>query len=149
MVLFAIVGVVLDQLSKSWVQGINLPAHGMAITSFFNLRLVGNTGVSFSLLDGLSPWALFVVSALIMLFFVLMWVWETQTIGAWAFTLIISGAIGNLIDRGTYGVVRDFLDFHIWGYHWPTFNIADILITGGAGLYVIDILRVGANSRTT
>ena len=52
--------------------------------------------------------------------------------------LIISGAIGNLIDRIRFGAVVDFLDFHIGGYHWPSFNVADICIVVGVGLYLLN-----------
>ena len=52
--------------------------------------------------------------------------------------LIAGGAIGNLIDRIRFGAVVDFLDFHIGGWHWPAFNIADICITVGVGLYLLN-----------
>ena len=51
---------------------------------------------------------------------------------------IVGGAMGNLIDRVRFGAVVDFLDFHIGGYHWPAFNVADIFICLGVGLYILN-----------
>mgnify|MGYP003351637601 CR=1 FL=1 len=59
----------------------------------------------------------------------------------WPDVFILGGAIGNLIDRLAYGHVIDFIDFHIGGWHWPAFNIADGAITIGAALFVLDELR--------
>jgi signal peptidase II len=56
-------------------------------------------------------------------------------------TLILGGALGNLIDRIAYGYVIDFLDFHVGGLHWPAFNVADSAITLGAVLFILDELR--------
>jgi signal peptidase II len=56
-------------------------------------------------------------------------------------TLILGGALGNLIDRIAYGHVIDFLDFHVSGLHWPAFNVADSAITLGAVLFILDELR--------
>ena len=58
-----------------------------------------------------------------------------------ALALILGGALGNVIDRLAYGHVIDFLDFHVGGWHWPAFNLADSAITIGAVLLVIDELR--------
>jgi signal peptidase II len=54
--------------------------------------------------------------------------------------LIVGGALGNLIDRVRFGAVIDFLDFHVGGWHWPAFNIADICIATGVGLYLLNWL---------
>jgi signal peptidase II len=58
-----------------------------------------------------------------------------------ALSLILGGAIGNVIDRVLFGAVIDFLDFHLGGYHWPAFNVADSAITCGAALLIWDGLR--------
>ena len=58
-----------------------------------------------------------------------------------ALALILGGALGNVIDRVVYGHVVDFLDFHLNGYHWPAFNVADCGICIGAALLIIDELR--------
>jgi signal peptidase II len=59
----------------------------------------------------------------------------------WGLALILGGAVGNLIDRLMYGHVIDFLDFYVKNWHWPAFNVADIAICLGAGLYILDELR--------
>ncbi len=64
-----------------------------------------------------------------------------QRLFCWALALILGGAIGNLIDRVAYGHVIDFLDFHVHGWHWPAFNVADSAITVGAILFVLDEFR--------
>jgi len=64
-----------------------------------------------------------------------------QTGFALAATLILAGAIGNTIDRLTWGVVIDFIDLHAGGWHWPAFNLADSYITVGAALFILDELR--------
>jgi signal peptidase II len=66
-----------------------------------------------------------------------------QRLFAWALTLILGGAVGNVIDRVLYGHVVDFLDFHAGGWHFPAFNVADSAITVGAALLILDeLLRV-------
>jgi signal peptidase II len=54
--------------------------------------------------------------------------------------LIIGGAFGNLIDRIRFGAVIDFLDLHVGGWHWPAFNVADMFIVIGVGLYIINMI---------
>jgi signal peptidase II len=64
-----------------------------------------------------------------------------QVLFSLAATLIISGAIGNTIDRLSYGYVVDFIDWHYAGWHWPAFNFADSFIMVGAGLFILDEIR--------
>jgi signal peptidase II len=64
-----------------------------------------------------------------------------QRLFCWALALVLGGAIGNLIDRIAYGHVIDFLDFHVAGWHWPAFNVADSAICIGAAMFIIDELR--------
>ncbi|MEX3824804.1 signal peptidase II, partial [Paraburkholderia sp. BR14262] len=65
----------------------------------------------------------------------------TQKLFCTALALIMGGALGNVIDRLLYGHVIDFLDFHVGGWHWPAFNLADSAICIGAALLVFDELR--------
>ena len=65
---------------------------------------------------------------------------EGQRLQQSALILIFGGAIGNLIDRVQIGYVIDFIDWHYNGYHWPTFNVADISISVGVGLLIIDMI---------
>ncbi len=71
-----------------------------------------------------------------------LWIWQARTkMMSLAFGLVLGGAIGNLSDRLRFGAVTDFLDFHIYGYHWYTFNIADCAIVIGVGLILLEYLK--------
>ena len=104
--------------------------------------LVHNTGAAFSLLSdagGMQNWLFGFIAVVASIWIV--WLLRKhagQTLYALALTLILGGALGNLIDRIMYGYVVDFLSFH-WGPHYfPTFNIADSAITCGAALLIWD-----------
>ena len=108
------------------------------ITPFFNIVHVKNLGVSFSLLYNnhkLGPWILGLISIFIT-FFVIHLLRKTSNVKSKiALAAVIGGALGNLFDRFKFGGVIDFLDFHVLQYHWPAFNIADIAIVLGLGVY--------------
>ncbi|HEX5078634.1 MAG TPA: signal peptidase II [Geminicoccaceae bacterium] len=132
----------LDQLSK-WIalDLLDLAARPITVTSFFNLVMVWNRGVSFGMLDSLgafAPWLLSGV-ALAVVIGLLFWLKRSEhAMTAIGLGLVIGGAIGNALDRLRHGAVVDFLDFHLAGYHWPAFNLADAGICVGAGLIVVD-----------
>jgi signal peptidase II len=119
----------------------------VSVTSFLNLVLVYNRGAAFSFLAGASGWQreFFIGIALAASAWVvyLLRRHSHETLFAFSLSLILGGAIGNLIDRLLYGAVVDFLDFHLYGYHWPAFNVADSAITCGAVLLVWESLRPG------
>jgi signal peptidase II len=133
-----------DQASKAIV--LALLAEPIRVTGFFNLVLVWNRGVSFGMLGGLgasAPWLL-IGLALAVAVALTIWLWrEARVLTGLALGLVIGGALGNAIDRVRFGAVVDFLDFHLSGYHWPAFNVADSAIVVGAGLLVLDGLRAG------
>lgn len=137
--------VLLDQLSKITMS--RLLAYGQSeyLTSFFNLVMVYNKGAAFSFLADSGGWQRWFFSALalsVSLFIV--WMLNrnaNQRMFCWSLSLILGGAVGNLIDRLVHGHVIDFLDFHVGGWHWPAFNVADAAITIGAALFVLDELR--------
>ena len=145
----AAVLVVLDQLSKFAITRWLAYGSGMEITSFFNLVLVHNKGAAFSFLAGASGWQreLFIGIAIVAIAWViyLLRKYPRQTLFCAALTLILGGAIGNVIDRLWVGAVIDFLDFHAAGYHWPAFNVADSAITCGAVMLVWDGFRGDAS----
>ncbi|MGQ9685714.1 MAG: signal peptidase II [Thiobacillaceae bacterium] len=133
----------LDQASKVAVQAYLAPYQDVvAIAPFFNLVHVHNTGAAFSLFanqDGWQRW--FFLGVALVASVVILWLLHGtrgRTPFCIALALILGGALGNVIDRLAYGHVIDFLDFHIAGWHWPAFNMADSAITVGAGLLIWD-----------
>ena len=136
---------ILDQLTKiiaknSLFEGVSQP-----VTSFLNWTLVYNSGAAFSFLAQAGGWQRWfftgvgIIAALIMI-----WLIRKnahQTIFSLALSLVLSGAIGNVIDRIIYGAVVDFVDVHYMGWHWPAFNIADSAITIGVILLIVDEIK--------
>lgn len=101
-------------------------------TSFFNLVLVWNNGVSFSMFSSTSivnRIGLLTISILITIYVISLMKKETDKYYKICYSMIIGGALGNIFDRTRYGAVIDFLDFHIGKYHWPAFNVADTFIS--------------------
>ncbi|MFN3593352.1 MAG: signal peptidase II [Thiobacillaceae bacterium] len=134
---------VLDQASKRLVMASLTPYQEViAVTPFFNLVHVHNTGAAFSLFadqPGWQRWFFLAVASIAS--GVILWLLAAtrgRTLFAIGLALILGGALGNLIDRLAYGHVVDFLDFHAAGWHWPAFNLADSAITLGAGLLIWD-----------
>ncbi len=140
----------LDQLSKIAITRILTVGGSIELASFFNVVLVHNRGAAFSLLSSASGWQreVFIAIAVIASVWVvyLLRKYPRQTLFCCALSLILGGAIGNVIDRVLFGAVIDFLDFHVAGYHWPAFNVADSAITCGAVLLVWDGLRPKSGS---
>jgi signal peptidase II len=145
---------VLDQLSKWWVVARFALGHGDAITSFFNLVRVHNEGAAFSFLSSAGGWQRWFFTALgIAAAGFMLWMLRRhgqQKLFAFALSMLLGGAVGNVIDRLVHGYVIDFLDFH-WdflvplfaGGHFPAFNLADSAITLGACCLLLDeLLRV-------
>jgi signal peptidase II len=143
----ALLLVVLDQLSKYWVSTSLRYGEARAYAGFFNLVLAHNQGAAFSFLAGAGGWqrGFFIAIALvaIVVISVLLARHAADKLFCLALALILGGAIGNVIDRIVLGYVVDFLDFHVAGWHWPAFNLADSAITVGALLLVADSLRPG------
>ncbi len=112
-----------------------IPSHKpITVTPFFNLILTINYGVSFAMFTASHVYGVYALIALTSLLscVVLYFALTTQTfIEKLGFSLVLSGALGNLFDRIRLGGVVDFLDFHVAGYHWPAFNVADAAICMG------------------
>jgi len=138
----------LDQWTKNVVQE-KLFLHQSigVIPGFFNLVHVRNTGGAFGIFGGERGGLgslLFVVVSLIAVGAILVFfikAKEDEKTLSLSLSLVLSGAIGNLIDRFRYGEVVDFLDFYFLSYHWPAFNIADSAICIGIGLMAFELLR--------
>ena len=137
--------VVVDQLAKYAAVQYLAVNKFVAVTPFFNLVLVYNSGAAFSILSDAAGWqrGLFIAIALIAAAWIvyLLRKYPQQRLFALALSLVLAGAVGNVIDRILLGTVIDFLDFHALGYHWPAFNVADSAITCGAALLIWDALR--------
>lgn len=140
----ALLVLLLDQATK-WLMllVVMAPPRIIEVTGFFNLVLAWNTGVSFSAFAGSGPagrWILVGV-AVVICGFVLAWMGRTQRrLLIAGFAVIVGGALGNVIDRLIHGAVVDFLDFHLAGWHWPAFNLADTAITLGVVAIIADSL---------
>lgn len=114
------------------------------VTDFFNIVFTWNPGASFSLFRALGEAAPIIMIFLTGFIIGALGYYMVRRAGAYEklpLALIVGGALGNLIDRVRFGAVVDFLDFHVAGYHWPAFNIADALICIGVALYVINWIR--------
>ena len=142
-----LLGVALDLATKYLVlQNMPLGSHISVIQGFFNLVHVHNRGAVFGLL---ASWPLdvriFFVFTTGIVLMVVGYLWwrlpENEGLANLGYSLIMAGALGNLVDRVRFGEVVDFLDFY-WGrYHWPAFNVADSLVCLGAGVLIWVILR--------
>ena len=141
----AIIIVLLDQVTKITMSRLLVYGQSEVITPYFNLVMVYNQGAAFSFLANSGGWQRWFFSGLaFVVSLVIIWMlWKnaSQRLFCWSLSLILGGAVGNLIDRLIYGHVIDFLDFHIGTLHWPAFNVADSAITLGAALFVLDELR--------
>ncbi|MHB1359294.1 MAG: signal peptidase II [Rhodocyclaceae bacterium] len=130
--------IIADFVSKAWVLSVFHLHESRAVTSFFNLVLVFNPGASFSFLadaGGWQRWFLIVLALAISAWLVVMIRQHArERLLPFALTLVLGGALGNVIDRLRFGAVVDFLDFHVAGWHWPAFNVADVAIVGGVVL---------------
>lgn len=142
----AAIVVLFDQLSKITITKTFQLGEEKIITSFFNLVLAYNKGAAFSFLQNSGGWQRYFFTAIALgaaaWIIVLLKKHGSQRMFSWALSLILGGAIGNVIDRILYGHVVDFLDFHWNGLgHFPAFNIADSAICIGAALFILDELR--------
>ena len=133
--------VVVDQWTKALVVESTLAESPMVLTSFFNLVYVENKGAAFGILAEAGTAGIFLLSAIsaIISIFLAGYLWRgaPPPIESLAVSLILGGALGNLIDRVRQEYVVDFLDAHWGGYHWPAFNVADSAINVGAALLLL------------
>lgn len=143
--LLTFVLIIIDQVSKFAAEA-NFAEHEFTpVTSFFNLGLVYNPGAAFSFLanhDGWQRWFFTALSIGASIFIILqMRSHRAKNLYCLGLAFILSGAIGNLIDRVRIGKVVDFLDFYIGNSHWPAFNIADSAIFIGVAILLFDEFR--------
>jgi signal peptidase II len=137
--------VVFDQLTKHLVQ-VGVPfGSPIAVTPFFDLVLVYNPGAAFSFLSTAAGWQreffIAIAAAASVVIVILLRRNAADRLFCFALSLILGGALGNLVDRLMLGAVVDFLHFHVAQHYFPAFNLADSAITCGAGLLIWDSLR--------
>tara|TARA_B110000977_G_scaffold185236_2_gene249835 strand:+ start:482 stop:943 length:462 start_codon:yes stop_codon:yes gene_type:complete len=138
--------IVFDQVSK-WLMVSWLSLYEtVVVMPYFNLTMAHNEGAAFSFLSQAGGWQrwLFIGLALVISIVLLVWLAKlkpTEKLEAISLSLILGGAIGNVIDRISYGYVIDFIDLYIGHNHWPVFNIADSAICIGAILLVADSFK--------
>ena len=149
----ALAGVVAvaDQLIKQYILGNYRLGDSTTVTSFFNIVRAHNPGAAFSFLAGAGGWQrwFFIALALGAVGFIV-WLLRAhpgQKLFCFALSSILGGAVGNVVDRLMHGYVVDFLDFHVRGWHFPAFNIADAGITVGAACLILDELLRVRNAR--
>ena len=138
--------VVVDQSTKLAAVEMLEPGSSVELFSTLDLVLVYNTGAAFSLLSTAGGWQrwLFIGLALAISAFIFHWLRSLPRHARWlplALSLILGGALGNVIDRIHVGAVVDFIDFHVGEWHWPAFNVADTAICIGVALLVMSMFR--------
>ncbi len=144
---WAVFILIADQVTKTLILGHYRLGDSTFITSFFNIVRAHNTGAAFSFLADAGGWQrwLFTGIGVAATIFI---VWQLrahpgQKLFSFALSSILGGAVGNVVDRLMHGYVVDFLDFHLNGWHFPAFNLADAAITLGAVCLILDeLLRV-------
>jgi len=149
--LLALAVLIADQITKWWAQ-MSLPmAQPIKVTDFLNWFLIYNPGAAFSFLSQAGGWQRWFFTVIgIIAAIVIVWLLQKNTHDrpfCLALSLILGGAIGNVLDRLLYGAVVDFIDVHYDGWHWPAFNIADSAISIGATLIVINEIRRAIKDR--
>ena len=138
----AIAFIAVDQISKWIVLATMRPGESRYVAPFFNWVLTFNPGAAFSFLSDAGGWQrwFFTVLALGVSGWIVALLRQHSSDFrlSLALTLVLSGAIGNVVDRLRFGAVVDFIQWHVAGLYWPAFNIADSAITLGAALLVWD-----------
>ena len=133
-----------DQFTKWLIMTeVMQPPRVIPILPFLNIVMAWNTGVSFSMLADSGPMLLAGLAILVSLGLLFMLTREPYRLPAYGYSLVIGGALGNVIDRFRYGAVFDFIDFYVGDWHFPAFNMADSAITIGVALLLFDGLFQG------
>lgn len=130
----------LDQLTKQLVEAYLPLRESVGVLPFLSWFRTYNTGISFSFLNTLSPILLTLIVGMVAAFILIIWIKtpSERSIAHLGFAFIVSGAIGNLVDRALFGHVIDFIQFHVASWSFAIFNLADSYITIGAILVIFD-----------
>jgi signal peptidase II len=137
--------IVADQVTKAWIMTLFRLGESLVVTPFFDLVFVFNPGAAFSFLRDAGGWQrwFFLVLALAVSIWIVVMLRRhaNELLMAFALSLVLGGALGNVIDRIRLGAVVDFLSFHLADYYWPAFNVADSAISVGVVLLLWHQLR--------
>ena len=142
--------ILFDQISKVYIDSsMHLHDSFPVIQGFFSITYIRNPGAAFGFLAGASPlfrYIFFVAITVTAIVLILHYIRKSkaeEVCLTLSLSLILSGAVGNLIDRIRFGEVIDFLDVYIGSYHWPAFNVADSAISVGAVILFIELIKRG------
>lgn len=144
-VVAAVIALILDQAHKSWMIAAYGPqeGHRFTVTSFFDVVMTWNPGISYGLFPQGSTTGRVVLMTVSLAAVVALFIWignAANRLIAVSLGLIVGGALGNVADRLVYGKVADFFSFHYAGHYWYVFNIADVAITAGVIGLILDWL---------
>ena len=139
----SVLALILDQVSKVWIDTNMSLYESIPVIPSFSITYAHNYGAAFSFLSDAGGWQRWFFAGLAATISIGIIIWikrlkPSETLSAISLSLILGGAIGNLIDRVMYGYVIDFLDVYYQSYHWPVFNIADSAISLGVGLMLYE-----------
>ena len=131
-----------DLISKKWVfNSIDLN-NFLEVTFFFDLAHIHNFGISFGLFSGwFSPFLIVFIGLIVTTIIYLMMIKTHNNLEKWGLLIIITGALSNIIDRTMNGYVLDFIYLHYKDFYWPAFNFADIYISIGVCIVILQLLR--------
>lgn len=144
----SLIAVILDQVTKLAVSNSMQYLESIDVMPFFRLTYVHNEGAAFSFLSDAGGWQRWLFAGLAFAMSIIITVWITrlkkqELLLAVSLSLVLGGAVGNLIDRVAYGYVIDFLDVYYQNWHWPAFNIADSAICVGVFLMILESFGIG------
>ena len=144
--LFTLLLIALDQITKLLIYGYIKPHDSIVINDFLSLSHVHNYGAAFSFLADQSGWQRYFLSGFSLVASVAIIIWMRRIdagrlLKLFALSILLAGAIGNLIDRFLLGFVIDFIDLHYQDFYWPVFNVADVLISLGVILLIFSDIK--------
>lgn len=138
-VIIGIIALVIDQITKSLMQIYDV--HFNIINGFLRLNYIQNTGAAWSILEGKQYLLIGITILMLILVYNMSFSYDNNKLNNFTFGILFGGIIGNLFDRVLYGMVRDFIDINVFGYNFPVFNIADMLIVLGVVILLISTFK--------